>query len=105
MSRIVSATSWTTLATIVNLLLTMAQLAILVRILAPAVFGQFAVVNMVIEVFVAFALGGISNFLVYKKNADQPTSNAIYFLALGIGAIFSLVLFFINALFSNCAWV
>ena len=55
MSRIVSATSWTTLATIVNLLLTMAQLAILVRILAPAVFGQFAVVNMVIEVFVAFA--------------------------------------------------
>ncbi|APD93796.1 hypothetical protein BM523_07180 [Alteromonas mediterranea] len=96
MSRIVSATSWTTLATIVNLLLTMAQLAILVRILAPAVFGQFAVVNMVIEVFVAFALGGISNFLVYKKNADQPTSNAIYFLALGIGAIFSLVLFLLT---------
>lgn len=74
----------------------MAQLAILVRILAPAVFGQFAVVNMVIEVFVAFALGGISNFLVYKKNADQPTSNAIYFLALGIGAIFSLVLFLLT---------
>lgn len=96
MSRIVSATSWTTLATIVNLLLTMAQLAILVRILAPAVFGQFAVVNMVIEVFVAFALGGISNFLVYKKNADQPTSNAIYFLALGIGATFSLVLFLLT---------
>ena len=96
MSRIVSATSWTTLATIVNLLLTMAQLAILVRILAPAVFGQFAVVNMVIEVFVAFALGGISNFLVYKKNADQPTSNAIYFLALGIGAIFSSVLFLLT---------
>ena len=96
MSRIVSATSWTTLATIVNLMLTMAQLAILVRILAPAVFGQFAVVNMVIEVFVAFALGGISNFLVYKKNADQPTSNAIYFLALMIGAIFSLVLFLLT---------
>lgn len=74
----------------------MAQLAILVRILAPAVFGQFAVVNMVIEVFVAFALGGISNFLVYKKNADQPTSNAIYFLALGIGATFSLVLFLLT---------
>lgn len=74
----------------------MAQLAILVRILAPAVFGQFAVVNMVIEVFVAFALGGISNFLVYKKNADQPTSNAIYFLALGIGATFSFVLFLLT---------
>ena len=66
MSRLVSATSWTTLATLVNLVLTMVQLAFLVRILAPSVFGQFAVVNMVIEVFVAFALGGISNFLIFR---------------------------------------
>ncbi|WP_288389320.1 oligosaccharide flippase family protein [uncultured Alteromonas sp.] len=93
MSRIVNATSWTTLATIVNLSLTMVQLAILVRILAPEVFGQFAVVNMVIEVFVAFALGGISNFLIYKRDADQATSNAVYYLALGIGVAFSLLLF------------
>ena len=95
MSRIVSATSWTTLATVINLVLTMVQLAILVRILAPEVFGQFAVVNMVIEVFVAFALGGISNFLIYKRDADQATSNAVYYLALAIGAVFSLVLFFL----------
>ena len=81
MSRIVNATSWTTLATVINLVLTMVQLAILVRILAPEVFGQFAVVNMVIEVFVAFALGGISNFLIYKRDADQATSNAVYYLA------------------------
>lgn len=73
----------------------MVQLAILVRILAPEVFGQFAVVNMVIEVFVAFALGGISNFLIYKRDADQATSNAVYYLALAIGAVFSLVLFFL----------
>ena len=71
----------------------MVQLAILVRILAPEVFGQFAVVNMVIEVFVAFALGGISNFLIYKRDADQATSNAVYYLALGIGVAFSLLLF------------
>ena len=96
MSRLVNATSWTTLATVINLILTMAQLAFLVRVLAPSIFGQFAIVNMVIEVFLAFALGGISNFLIYKRNADEKTSNAIYFLALGIGAIFSTVLFLIT---------
>lgn len=61
----------------------MAQLAILVRILAPAVFGQFAVVNMVIEVFVAFALGGISNFLVYKRMQTNPQAMPYIFLLLG----------------------
>lgn len=96
MSRLVSATSWTTLATLVNLVLTMVQLAFLVRILAPPVFGQFAVVNMVIEVFVAFALGGISNFLIFKRDADQQTSNAIYYLALIIGAIFSILLYLLT---------
>lgn len=96
MSRLVSATSWTTLATLVNLVLTMVQLAFLVRILAPSVFGQFAVVNMVIEVFVAFALGGISNFLIFKRDADQQTSNAIYYLALIIGAIFSVLLYLLT---------
>lgn len=96
MSRLVSATSWTTLATLVNLVLTMVQLAFLVRILAPSVFGQFAVVNMVIEVFVAFALGGISNFLIFKRDADQQTSNTIYYLALIIGAIFSVLLYLLT---------
>lgn len=96
MSRLVSATSWTTLATLVNLVLTMVQLAFLVRILAPSVFGQFAVVNMVIEVFVAFALGGISNFLIFKRDADQQTSNAIYYLALIIGTIFSVFLYLLT---------
>ena len=74
----------------------MVQLAFLVRILAPSVFGQFAVVNMVIEVFVAFALGGISNFLIFKRDADQQTSNAIYYLALIIGAIFSVLLYLLT---------
>ena len=96
MSRLVSATSWTTLATLVNLVLTMVQLAFLVRILAPSVFGQFAVVNMVIEVFVAFALGGISNFLIFKRDADQQTSNTIYYIALIIGALFSVLLYLLT---------
>lgn len=101
MSRLVSATSWTTLATVVNLVLTMAQLAFLVRIIAPSVFGQFAVVNMVIEVFVAFALGGISNFLIFKRDADQRTSNSIYYLALGIGTVFSIILFLLTPIIAS----
>jgi len=92
-SRLIKATSWTSISTIVNLSLTMLQLAILVRILAPSVFGQFAVVNLILEIFVAFALGGISNFLIYKSDVDEKTSNAIYFLALAIGAIFSGLLY------------
>ena len=93
MSRLIKATSWTSISTIVNLSLTMLQLAILVRILAPSVFGQFAIVNLILEIFVAFALGGISNFLIYKSDVDEKTSNAIYFLALAIGAIFSGLLY------------
>ncbi|RUP76221.1 hypothetical protein C7Y69_18040 [Alteromonas sp. KS69] len=93
MGKLVSATKWTTVATIVNIILTMVQLAYLARILSPTIFGQFAIVNLVIEIFVAFALGGISNFLLYKRDADQATSNAIYFLALGIGVLFSVLLY------------
>lgn len=101
MSRLVKATSWTTLATVVNLGLTMLQLAILVRVLSPSIFGQFAVVNLILEIFVAFALGGISNFLIYKKNADQETSNAIYYLALIIGVVCSALLFFLAPILAN----
>ncbi len=101
MSRIVSATSWTTLSTIVNLALTMIQLAVLARILAPSVFGQFAVINMVMEIFVAFALGGISNFLIFRQDADQSTNNAIYYLALGIGSVFSVVFYLVTPILAT----
>ena len=93
MGKLVSATKWTTAATIVNIILTMVQLAYLARVLSPTTFGQFAIINLVIEIFVAFALGGISNFLLYKREADQATSNAIYYLALGIGVFFSGILY------------
>jgi O-antigen/teichoic acid export membrane protein len=79
----------------------MIQLAVLARILAPSVFGQFAVINMVMEIFVAFALGGISNFLIFRQDADQSTNNAIYYLALGIGSVFSVVFYLVTPILAT----
>ena len=80
MSRIVKATKRTTVETIVTILLTIIQISILTRYIDPSTYGYFAVVNLAIEVFTAMALGGISSFVIYKKEISQRGTNTIFLM-------------------------
>ncbi|WP_272966356.1 oligosaccharide flippase family protein [Alteromonas australica] len=101
MSKLKKATSWTTLSTLIGLALSMIQLAYLVRIISTESFGQFAVLNLVLEVFAAFSLGGISNFLIYKGLNDKRTVNTLFFCALLIGFLFTVILFLLSPYIAN----
>lgn len=88
MSKIVKATSWTTVSTVITSGITILQISILTRFIAPEVYGQFAIINLAIEIFTAMALGGISSFIIYKKDITQKARNTIFVLVMlcGFGA-------------------
>ena len=79
------ATIWTTSSTVISLGVLLGQLAILTRYFDPSVFGQFAIINLFIEIFTVLALGGISNFLIYKRDINHKGQNTIFALAILIG--------------------
>lgn len=85
MTKIAHSASWTTISTILNIVLQILQLAILSRTIETAIFGQYAILNLFIEIFTAVALGGISNYLMYKRNLGQEEKNTIFTLSILIG--------------------
>ncbi|ALO35969.1 hypothetical protein CMT41_15485 [Colwellia sp. MT41] len=96
MSKILRSTVWTTASTVINIGLLLLQLSILTRYISADVFGQIAIINLFIEIFTVFALGGVSNFVIYKKELTQPQHNSIFLLALASGFL-TFIIFFLLA--------
>lgn len=90
MSRVFKSAKWNSISTATTIIISMLQLMILTRQLPIEVFGQFAVLNLIIIIFTSLSLGGISNYLIYKNNLSQQGKNSVYFLALCLG-IFCMV--------------
>lgn len=101
MSRIVKATKWTTVSTVVTIALTILQISILTRYLEPSTYGYFAIINLAIEVFTAMALGGISSFIIYKKEISQQAKNTIFGLVIITGAIAFIFFYFVGPLLTS----
>lgn len=87
MTQIAKSASWTTISTIFNILVQILQLAILSRSLDTVIFGQFAILNLFVEIFTAVALGGIANYLMYKRDLNQIEKNTIFTLSILVGVI------------------
>jgi O-antigen/teichoic acid export membrane protein len=87
MTVIAKSASWTTISTIFGIAVQILQLAILSRTIETAIFGQYAILNLFIEIFTAVALGGISNYLMYKRELNQEEKNTIFTLAITIGLV------------------
>lgn len=87
MSKISKSASWTTISTIFNILVQILQLAILSRTFDIAIFGQFAILNLFVEIFTAVALGGIANYLMYKRVLNQVEKNTIFTLSISVGVM------------------
>ncbi|MCM2681480.1 oligosaccharide flippase family protein [Echinimonas agarilytica] len=86
-SKLGRSTKWTTISTIINSGLVLLQLSILTRFFESEIFGQFAVINLFVEIFTAFATGGISSYLIYRKDLTAEQRSTVFWLAalFGVG--------------------
>lgn len=87
MSKVKKSAKWSSIATAFGAIISMLQLAILAREFESSVFGQFALLNVSIEIFTALSLGGMSHYLVYKRDISQQGRNTVYFLTLAFGLV------------------
>lgn len=88
MSRVINSLKWSTVSTVITIAVSMLQLMILTHQLPLEVFGQFAILNLIIAIFTSLSLGGISNYLIHKNDLTQAGKNSVYFLALSLGLLF-----------------
>lgn len=91
MARVIKSIKWTTASTACNIFFTMLQLSILTRFFETATFGEYAVLNLSIEIFSAVSLGGISTYLVHRKDISSRGRNTVFYLALTTGLISFLI--------------
>jgi O-antigen/teichoic acid export membrane protein len=96
MSRVLKSAKWTTFATVFNVSITMLQLSILARVFDSAIFGQYAILNVAIEIFSAVSLGGISTYLIFKRDISAKGYNTVYFIALGTGIVSMCIMYLIS---------
>lgn len=95
MSRMERAAKWTSISTLISMIVAFAQLAILSRLLDSAIFGQFAILNLLIELASAFALGGIANYLIFKKDIDAKGMSTVYWISCIVGGGLSGLLYLV----------
>lgn len=87
MSRVKKSAKWSSIAAAFGAIISMLQLGILAREFEPSVFGQFALLNISIEIFTALSFGGMSNYLVYNRDVGQQGRNTVYFLTFALGLL------------------
>ncbi|HET9405285.1 MAG TPA: oligosaccharide flippase family protein, partial [Burkholderiales bacterium] len=87
-----SGARWTSLASVVRIVLQFAQLAILARLLPPADFGNMAVVLAVIAFAQIFADLGVSNAIITRTSITASTLSSLYWLNIFASACVALIL-------------
>lgn len=74
---------------------------ILARLLSPAEFGLVAMVTVISEISNFFIDGGFSASLIQNKNIDDRDASTIFYVNLGLGFFFMVLIFFTAPLFSR----
>ena len=87
-----SGIKWTTMASIVNTIVQIVQLAILARLLNPTDFGLMALVMVVIGFSQMFIDMGLSNAIIYKQEITREQLSSLYWLNVFIGVLFFILL-------------
>lgn len=93
MSRIVKATSWSSVSTLLTTLVTVLQISILSHHIQPETYGQFAIITLVIEIMSAVALGGISTYIIHKVNITRDETNTCFVIVSAFGLLTFLLIY------------
>lgn len=94
--KIITGLGWTyaerTLAQIISLLVTI----VLARILDPSAYGVVSIVTIFIGFADTFAINGLGNALVQKKNSDQLDFSTVFYFNIGFSMVIYLLIFCIS---------
>lgn len=100
-SQVLSGVKWSTLASFINSIVQIIQLAILARLLEPTDFGLIALVMVVIGFSQMFIDMGLSNAIIYKQKISIEQLSSLYWLNVLIGIMFFVLLIFSSPLIAK----
>lgn len=92
------AVRWTTLSAACNVGIQFLTLVILGRLLSPEAFGLVAMIMIVVEVVNVFAMMGLGEAIIHKKEVTKSEISSLYTLNVIIGLMLSLIVYFSSGL-------
>ena len=100
-NKTINGIRWTTLSTVITLILQLTQLVILSRVLDPIEFGLIAIIMIVVGFSLVFVDMGISNAIIHKKNITREQLSTLYWINLLSGLVIFIIIFFSSTLVAN----
>ncbi|MEL7447564.1 MAG: MOP flippase family protein [Pseudomonadota bacterium] len=93
-----SAARWSIVQGAGGIVLQFATLAVLGRLLSPAVFGAMAILFVVHKIAMLFAQMGLASSLIQRKDLSRAAQDSLYWLSVALGAVVSVVVILIAPL-------
>jgi lipopolysaccharide exporter len=94
----INGAKWTTTATVITTLLSFTQLALIARVLDPAVFGLVSICSLVMNFFHIFANLGFTNSIISKQENDRKILSTIFYASIALGLIMGVFIFLSSSL-------
>ena len=89
--KILNGLIWTYAERMLAQLISLAVTIILARLIEPEEYGAIAIVTVFIAIADAFAINGLGNALIQKKDADHIDFSSVFYFNIG----FSILLYWI----------
>lgn len=83
---------WTAFSSVARIGLTLFQVVLLARLLAPADFGLMALAASLLALLETFADAGVSNAIIHRQETDPDRLSSLYWLNVATGTGIALVL-------------
>ncbi|NGZ78181.1 MOP flippase family protein [Saccharibacillus alkalitolerans] len=90
----IKAAKWSSLATIITIVIQLLQLVALSRILKPVDYGLMSMTMVVVAAAVNLTDAGISNAIIHRQDVTKNHLSSLYILNLATGAFIATVIFF-----------
>lgn len=91
--KVVSGLAWTYAERMLAQLISLIVTVILARLIEPEKYGIIAIVTVFINIADTFAVNGLGNSLIQKKDADHLDFSSVFFFNLAFSLMLYLVLF------------
>lgn len=99
--KVVSGLAWTYAERLLAQLISLVVTVILARLLNPDEYGAIAIVLVFINLADTFAINGLGNSLIQKKDADHLDFSSVFYFNIGFSAVLYIILFFSAAPIAN----
>ncbi len=90
----IKAAKWSSVATIVTIVIQLLQLVALSRILSPVDYGLMSMTMVVVAAAVNLTDVGISNAIIHRQDVSRNHLSSLYILNLATGAFIASVIYF-----------